>query len=78
VSQNQPAQNRAGVIKGLGGCGHNSDAAAMAMLVEAEQKTREPPKIRRSREGGNPVKLKEPLVHEKHERHETSQNLAPI
>lgn len=37
VSQNKPAQNRAGVIKGLGGCGH-SNAAAMAALVEAEQK----------------------------------------
>ncbi|HEU0189517.1 MAG TPA: FMN-binding negative transcriptional regulator [Gallionella sp.] len=37
VSQNQPAQNRAGVIEGLGSSGH-SDAVAMAALVEAEQK----------------------------------------
>lgn len=34
VSQNQPAQNRAGVIEGLRSFGHR-DAAAMAALVEA-------------------------------------------
>ncbi|OGS75407.1 MAG: transcriptional regulator [Gallionellales bacterium GWA2_55_18] len=37
ASQNQPAQNRAGVIEGLGGCGCR-DAAAMAALVEAATK----------------------------------------
>ncbi len=37
VSQNQPAQNRAGVIEGLGGC-ESSDAAAMAGLVEGDAK----------------------------------------
>jgi transcriptional regulator len=34
VSQNQPAQNQAGVIEGLGCCGHRG-AANMAALVEA-------------------------------------------
>jgi transcriptional regulator len=34
VSQNQPEQNRAGVIEGLGSCGHR-DALDMAALVEA-------------------------------------------
>lgn len=38
VSQNQPAQNRAGVIEGLKNCDH-LDAASMATLVEAEAKT---------------------------------------
>lgn len=38
VSQNQPAQNRAGVIEGLKNCDH-PDAASMATLVEAEAKT---------------------------------------
>ncbi|MDH4233890.1 MAG: FMN-binding negative transcriptional regulator [Gallionella sp.] len=37
VSQNQPEQNRAGVIEGLQSCGH-SNAAAMAALVEAGAK----------------------------------------
>jgi transcriptional regulator len=37
VSQNQPEQNRAGVIEGLRG-GGRSDAVEMAALVEAEQK----------------------------------------
>ena len=37
VSQNQPEQNRAGVIEGLSGCGHR-DALAMAALVEASTK----------------------------------------
>ncbi|MBI5439375.1 MAG: FMN-binding negative transcriptional regulator [Nitrosomonadales bacterium] len=37
ASQNQPAQNRAGVIEGLGGCAHR-DAAEMAALVEAARK----------------------------------------
>ena len=37
VSQNQPVQNRAGVIEGLGGCVHR-DAAAMAALVGAATK----------------------------------------
>jgi len=37
VSQNQPAQNRAGVIEGLQSCGH-PDTEAMAALVEAGAK----------------------------------------
>lgn len=37
VSQNQPWQNRAGVIEGLGGC-ESSDAEAMVGLVEGEAK----------------------------------------
>lgn len=37
VSQNQPSQNRAGVIEGLKSCGH-SEAAAIAALVEAGAK----------------------------------------
>ena len=37
VSQNQPAQNRTGVIEGLRGCGHR-DAVAMAALVETGAK----------------------------------------
>lgn len=37
VSQNQPEQNRAGVIKGLHGCEHR-DALAVAALVEASTK----------------------------------------
>ncbi len=37
VSQNQPAQNRAGVIEGLRNCGQQ-DALAMAALVEAGSK----------------------------------------
>ena len=37
ASQNQPVQNRPGVIEGLGSCGHR-DAAAMAALVEAAMK----------------------------------------
>jgi len=37
VSQNQSAQNQAGVIEGLSSCGHR-DAASMAALVEAEAK----------------------------------------
>ena len=37
VSQNQPAQNQAGVIEGLSGCGH-PDATDMAALVEASTK----------------------------------------
>ena len=37
VSQNQPEQNQAGVVEGLGGCGHR-DALDMAALVEANTK----------------------------------------
>ncbi len=37
ASQNQPEQNQAGVVEGLGGCGHR-DALAMAALVEAYTK----------------------------------------
>lgn len=37
VSQNQPEQNQAGVIKGLASCGHR-DAVAMAALVEVARK----------------------------------------
>lgn len=37
VSQNQPAQNRVGVIEGLGGCAEG-DASEMAALVEAATK----------------------------------------